>query len=77
MLSLRKAVIQSSPSTSRRSSSMRLLVIMPRSPISTTRVMPNRLRILLTWAVNVGGSAVLPEKTSMATGQPSGAQSKP
>jgi hypothetical protein len=48
MLLFRNAVIQSSPSTSRKSSSIRLLVIMPRSPTNTTRVMPNRLRIVLT-----------------------------
>ena len=39
--------------------------------------MPNRLRILLTWTVKLVGSDVLPEKTSMATGQPSGAHNNP
>ena len=45
--------------------------------IYVRRRMPKRLRILLTWTVNVVGSAVFPENTSMATGQPSGAHNNP
>ena len=72
----RKAVIQSSPALVR-SSVMRAWVIMPRSPTSTTWSRPKRSLSLVTWLVNVVGFAVLPSKTSIATGQPSGAQSRP
>ncbi len=44
---------------------------MPRSPTSTTRVIPNRSVTLSTWLATVLGSPVLPAKTSIATGTPS------
>ena len=72
----RKAVIQSSP-VDLMSSLIRAWVIMPRSPTRTTWSRPKRALSLVTWLVRVVGSAVPPAKTSMATGQPSGAQSRP
>lgn len=77
MPSDRSAEIHSSPSTSRRSSLMRFVVIMPRSPTNTTFVMPNRLRTCATMRVNAFGSAVLPGNTSTAIGRPSGSHSRP
>ena len=50
---------------------------MPRSPASTTRVMPNRSLTRVTWAATVFGSPVLPAKTSIATGTPSSLVSSP
>ena len=50
---------------------------MPRSPTSTTRLIPNRSLTLVTWAATVAGSPVLPANTSMATGMPSGEVSSP
>ena len=47
---------------------------MPRSPTSTTRVIPNRSLTLVTWLATVMGSPVSPAKTSMATGMPSRGQ---
>ena len=44
---------------------------MPRSPTSTTWVIPNRSLTLVTWLATVVGSPVLPWNTSMATGMPS------
>ena len=51
--------------------SMRAEVIMPRSPTMTTAESPKRSRTLPTAAMNAIGSAVLPAKTSTATGRPS------
>ena len=76
MAGARNAVIQSSP-VPRRSSSMRALVIIPRSPTNTTLDNPNRSLILATWADTVAGSPVLPLKTCTATGQPSLVVSSP
>ena len=72
----RSAVIQSSPS-GRTSSRSRAAVSMPRSPTSTTWVMPNRSLTLVTWLATVVGSPVLPANTSIATGMPSGEVSSP
>ena len=72
----RSAVIQSSPA-GLMSSVMRASVIMPLSPTRTTWPSPKRCFSLATWAPRVDGSPVEPSKTSMATGQPSGAQSRP
>ena len=60
------AVIQSRPAAVI-SSVMRVWVIMPRSPTSTTCSSWKRRFSLSTWAASVIGSAVLPSKTSMAT----------
>src|SRR5215471_5765631 len=70
------AVIQSSPAGFS-SSRMRALVIMPRSPTSTTRDRPKRSLSLSICVANVIGSAVLPSNTSTATGQPSAAHNRP
>ena len=72
----RSAVIQPmlAGATSSRS---RAAVSMPRSPTSTTLVIPNRSLTLVTWAATVLGSPVLPANTSMATGMPSGEVSSP
>jgi hypothetical protein len=70
------AVIQSSPAGIS-SSRMRALVIMPRSPTSTTRDRPKRCLSLSIWVASVIGSAVLPSNTSTATGPPSAAHNKP
>jgi len=70
------AVIQSSPA-GLSSSPIRALVIMPRSPTSTTRDKPKRCLSLSTWLASVIGSAVLPANTSTPTGQPSAAHSRP
>ena len=72
----RSAVIQSSP-PGRTSSRSRAAVSMPRSPTSTTRVMPNRSLTLVTWLATVVGSPVFPANTSIATGMPSGEVSSP
>ena len=56
---------------------MRVVASMPRSATSATRLIPKRLRRVCTWELTVVGSAVLPAKTSMATGQPSDAHSRP
>ena len=72
----RNAVIQSRPADLT-SSVMRASVIMPRSPTSTTWSRPKRCLSLSICGASVVGSPVLPSKTSMATGQPSGAQSRP
>ena len=58
------------PREAGRSSRMRALVIMPRSPTSTISERPNRWRSLSTWVATVLGSEVLPAKTSTATGHP-------
>ena len=50
---------------------------MPRSPTSTTFVIPDRSLTLATWAATVFGSPVLPANTSMATGMPAGEVSSP
>ena len=51
---------------------MRAAVSMPRSPTSTTRCKPKRVRIFSTWQATVLGSDVEPSKTSTASGQPLG-----
>src|SRR5215467_12351145 len=70
------AVIQSSPAGFS-SLRMRALVIMPRSPTSTTRDRLKRPLSLSICPANVIGSAVLPSKTSTATGQPLAAHNRP
>src|SRR6516162_1646094 len=70
------AVIQSSPAGFS-SLRMRALVIMPRSPTSTTRDRPKSPLSLSICPANVIGSAVLPSKTSTATGQPLAAHNRP
>ena len=72
----RSAVIQSRPAGAT-SSRSRAAVSMPRSPTSTTLVIPNRSLTLVTCAATVAGSPVLPLKTSIATGMPSGEVSSP
>jgi hypothetical protein len=72
----RSAVIPSRPADLM-SSVMRAWVIMPRSLTRTTWSRWKRYLSLVTCAARVIGSAVLPSNTSMATGQPSGAQSRP
>ena len=72
----RRAVIQSRPS-GRTSSRSRAAVSMPRSPTSTTFVIPNRSLTLVTWLATVVGSPVLPANTSIATGMPSAEVSSP
>ena len=72
----RKAVIQSSPAGTI-SASRRACVIIPRSPTSTTRPSAKRFLILSIWAASVRGSPVSPSNTSIASGQPSGAHSRP
>ena len=71
MAGARSAVIQRKPSTGARSSRIRALVIMPRSPTSTTSLRPKRSRIFSICEATVVGSPVLPSKTSTATGCPS------
>ncbi len=56
---------------------MRAPVSMPRSPTSTTRLSPKRLRILSTCAATVSGSPVEPSNTSTATGHPAAVHSNP
>src|SRR5271166_5150797 len=72
----RNDVIQSRPA-GLMSSVMRAWVIMPRSPTSTTWSRRKRCLSLSICVASVIGSAVFPSNTSMATGQPSGAQSRP
>ena len=78
----RSAVIQPSPAGFS-TVSMRASVIMPSpdlirgSPMSTTRLRWKHCLSLATWLATVVGSAVLPSKTSTATGQPSPAHSRP
>ena len=50
---------------------------MPRSPTSTTLVIPNRSLTLVTWLATVVGSPVFPANTSIATGMPSVLVSSP
>src|SRR5215472_16192123 len=50
---------------------------MPRSPINTTRDRPKRPLSLSICPANVIGSAVLPSKTSTATGQPLATHNRP
>src|SRR5271155_4409440 len=59
------------------SSRMRALVIIPRSPTSTTRDKPKCSLSLSICVDSVIGSAVLPSNTSTATGQPSAAHNRP
>ena len=54
------------------SSRSRAAVSIPRSPASTTLVIPNRSLTLVTWLATVVGSPVFPANTSIATGMPSG-----
>ena len=54
-----------------RSAVMRAEVIMPRSPTMVRRSSAKRFRMVSTIAMKALGSAVLPLKTSMATGRPS------
>ena len=70
----RRAVIHDRPPGSR-SSRMRALVSRPRSPTMIMRSSEKRSLSFCTWALNVPGSAVLPSKTSTATGHPSRLQS--
>jgi len=56
---------------------MRALVIMPRSPTSTSRLSLNRVRTRSTMAMKAVGSAVLPLNTSTAIGRPCGSVSRP
>jgi hypothetical protein len=49
--------------------SIRALVIIPRSPTRVSRLSPNRSRTVLTAWGNAVGSAVLPGKSSIATGR--------
>ena len=72
----RSAVIQSSPA-GLTSSLMRAWVIIPRSPTRTTWDTLKRRLSLLIWLARGAGSAVSPSNTSIATGQPSAAQSRP
>jgi hypothetical protein len=72
----RNEVIQSRPAALM-SELMRASVIMPRSPTSTTRSRPKRCFSFSICGASVVGSPVLPSNTSIATGQPSGAQSRP
>jgi hypothetical protein len=72
----RNAVIQSRPADLM-SSVRRASVIMPRSPTSTTWLRPKRCLSLSICGVSVVGSPVLPSNTSMAIGQPLGAQIRP
>ena len=65
------------PCDAGKSSRMRALVIMPRSPINTISERPNRWRSLLTWVATVLGSEVLPANTSTATGHPEALVSRP
>src|SRR6516164_11197363 len=76
MAGARSAVIQSRPAGAM-SSSMRICVIMPRSPTSTTCLRAKRALILSICAARVAGSPVSPSNTSIATGQPSGAHIRP
>ena len=69
-------MIQSRPEDLR-SSRILAAVIMPRSPTSTTRLIPKRDFSLSIWDFSVIGSAVLPSNTSIAIGKPSRVQSKP
>jgi hypothetical protein len=72
----RNAVIQSRP-TDLISLVMRACVIMPRSPTITTRSSRKRCFSFSICVASVIGSAVSPSNTSIAIGQPSGAQSRP
>src|ERR1700751_1788130 len=65
----RSAVIQSS-SAGLRSSLIRALVIIPRSPTRATWASPKRSLSLVTWLARVAGSPVAPLNTSTATGDP-------
>jgi hypothetical protein len=57
--------------------SRRAVVIMPRSPISTTRSIPKRCLSLLIWLASVEGSPTLPSNTSTAIGHPSAVHNSP
>ena len=72
----RSAVIQSS-SAGLRSSRMRALVSILRSPTTATWASPNRCLSFLTWLARVAGSPVLPLNTSTAAGTPSAVVSTP
>ena len=56
---------------------MRAEVIMPRSPTMVRRSSEKRVRMVSTIEMKAVGSAVLPLKTSMATGRPSLSVSSP
>jgi len=56
---------------------MRLLVIMPRSPTSTTSVRPKRSRTVARAALKAAASEKLPGKTSTATGRPAALVMRP
>ena len=71
----RNVVLQSSPAGA--TSRMCASVSIPRSPTSTTRSRAKRRRSLSSYAPTVRGSAVLPSKTSTATGHPSRLHSSP
>ena len=77
IIGARSVVIQRRPSTPARSLRMRAAVSMPRSPTSTTRCKPKRVRIFSTWQATVLGSDVEPSKTSTASGQPSAVHNRP
>ena len=51
--------------------------ILPRSPTSTSWVMPSLSLTTLTISVNDSGSEVAPPNTRTATGRPAGSQSTP
>ena len=70
------AVIQSIPSSLRRSS-IRVPVIIPRSPTMISRSMPRSVRTRVMAVLNDSGSLVFPAKTSTATGLPCGSVSSP
>ena len=59
------------------SASMRAVVTIPRSPTITTSSSPERSRTPSAPEMKALGSAVLPAKTSTATGRPSGQQMRP
>lgn len=77
MAGARSDVTQEDRFAGRMSLRIRALVIIPRSPTRTTRVRPNRGRILATSGATVVGSPVLPSKTFTAIGQPSLLHSRP
>ena len=72
----RSAVIQSR-FAGLRSSWIRALVSIPRSPATATWARPNRCLSFFTWLATVAGSPVAPGNTSTATGIPSALVSTP
>ena len=72
----RRLVSQPRPPTCL-SAAIRALVIIPRSPTITTSVSPKRSRTVCAEEMKALGSAVLPAKTSTATGRPWGSHVSP